>query len=53
MLAEEYTQRVKQEAAVIVERLKRLSQMMKEHGDEVRAMDLDEAISYVEASVDD
>lgn len=53
MTAEDYTKQCKQEAAVIVERIKRLASLMRDHGDNVRAMDLDEAVGYVEASIEE
>jgi hypothetical protein len=49
----DYTKEVKIRAERIVAEIKSLSADMKEHGDTVRAMDLDEAVGYVEAAVSD
>jgi predicted translin family RNA/ssDNA-binding protein len=52
MIGKEYTEECKRRADEITERLKQLSQFMRDHGDITRAMDLDEALGYVEAAVE-
>ena len=48
--AESYTARVEREAAEIVKALESLRDLMREHGDDIRSMDLDEALAYVEGA---
>jgi hypothetical protein len=51
--AEQYTTEIKERGAQIITSLKQMADLMRQHGDEVRAMDLDEAIGYVEGALDE
>ncbi len=51
--AEDYTRQCIALAAEATMRLSLLSKLMKEHGDEARAMDVDEAIQYLDGAVSD
>jgi hypothetical protein len=51
--AEEYTKRCQTLAHGIIAQLEVLEKLMIEQGDGVRAMDVNEAIGYVKASIDE
>jgi hypothetical protein len=51
--SEAYTEQCKALATQAIEKLEELSRLMKQSGDSVRAMDVDEAISYVTESVEE
>ena len=53
MTPEEYTEHCVKEAKELVNRLKALAAMMRSRGDESRAMDIEEAVTYIETAVDD
>jgi hypothetical protein len=48
----EYNKTVEDAASKALALLKSLSLLMKQHGDEVRSMDIDEAIGYIEAAIE-
>lgn len=50
--AEEYTELVRAIVDTGINALTVAARMMKEHGDETRAMDLDEAIGYAKAALE-